>query len=87
MQNAQRLAARGIALRHSGHARTSSAGSFCSRAVSALTGFTTKKKTAAAVSNSDGAKPERGEQPEEQPDEPGDWDYVPMSEWGDDVGA
>jgi DEAD/DEAH box helicase domain-containing protein len=42
-----------------------------------------KKKTAAAVSNSDGAKPE----PEEQPEEPGDWDYVPMSEWGNDVSA
>jgi ribonuclease G len=41
-----------------------------------------KKKTAAAASNSDGANPEP-----EQPEEPGDWEYVPMSEWGDDVGA
>ncbi len=46
-----------------------------------------KKKTAAAVSNSDGAKSEPEEQPDEQPEEPGNWDYVPMSEWGKDVGA
>ena len=51
MQNAQRRAALGISLRHSGHGRTvsSTGGSVFRRAISMFTGFTTKKKTAAAI--------------------------------------
>ena len=48
MQDEQTLAATGISLRQCGHARV--AGSSCfRRAVSAFTGFTTTKKTAAAM--------------------------------------
>ena len=51
MQNAQRRAAVGMLLRHSGHSRVSgsAAGSVLRRAMSAFTGRTTKKKTAAAM--------------------------------------
>jgi hypothetical protein len=51
VQNAQRLAATGISLRHSGHGRTvsSTGGSVLRRAISVFTGLTTKKNTAAAI--------------------------------------
>ncbi len=51
VQNGQRLAADGTSLRHSGHFRTSSStgGSVLRRAISAFTGLTTRKNTAAAI--------------------------------------
>jgi hypothetical protein len=51
VQNAQRRAARGMSLRHSGHGRTvsSTGGSVFRRAINPFTGFTTKKNTAAAI--------------------------------------
>jgi len=54
VQNAQRLAASGISLRHCGHSRvgTSTGVSVRRRDIRAFTGFTTKKKiTAARIRN------------------------------------
>ena len=55
MQNAQRCASSGMSDRHSGHGRTtrSTAGSGFIRAISALSGRTTKKKTTAAMIRND----------------------------------
>src|ERR1700730_249447 len=52
VQNAQRCAAMGITLRHSGHLRVvgSPGGSWRNRAINRLSGRTTKKKTAMATS-------------------------------------
>jgi hypothetical protein len=51
VQNAHRVASRGMSLKHSGHARvsTSTAVSGWKRSSSALTGLMTKKKTTAAT--------------------------------------
>ena len=51
VQNAHRLAGTGISLRHSGHLRVCSSTGVSTflRAISALTGLTTKKNTAAAM--------------------------------------
>ncbi len=55
MQNAHRRAASGMSDRHSGHARVtlSTAGSGFSRAISVLSGRTTKKKITAAMIRND----------------------------------
>ena len=54
VQYAQRRAASGISLRHSGQSRVVGAGSsLARRAAIAFTGFTTKKKTAAAMSTNE----------------------------------
>src|SRR5688572_13949255 len=52
VQNAQRLAATGMLLRHSGQSRTvgSTGGSVFRRSIKALIGLTTRKNTAAAMS-------------------------------------
>src|SRR5439155_16795251 len=54
VQKRHRRAASGISLRHSGQSRVVGAGSsLARRAATAFTGFTTKKKTAAAMSTND----------------------------------
>jgi hypothetical protein len=51
VQKAQRRADTGMSLRHSGHlcVASSTSSPVVMRAISALTGFTTKKKTTAAM--------------------------------------
>jgi hypothetical protein len=51
VQNAHRLAASGIWLRHSGHSRVvwATSGSVRRRFISTFTGFTTRKNTTAAI--------------------------------------
>src|SRR5213083_2101321 len=55
VQKAQRRAAIGMSLRHSGHVRvvTSTGGSVLYRRISALTGLTTRKNTAAAMTTNE----------------------------------